>query len=146
MSDPVKVIFPVEQNAGGYPPLKEECIWCLPKGSGVFQVDNIPFYAVDLSLEDEIVAEMRDGVLRFVRLMRPSKNTTIRVFAREKSSESVIRPHMESFGGATEKMEGSSLVAVSFPPSADLAGALACLDRESAAGRLALEESAVRYR
>src|SRR5689334_7834646 len=135
MSDPVKVIFPVEQDESGYPPVNEESIWCLPQERDVFQVDNIPFYAYDISLEDKIRADVQRGVLRFEKLLAPSKNTTIRVFAKDQSSEPLIVPSMQSFGGLTEAMEGSSLVAISFSPSADLAGALAFLDRESAAGR-----------
>jgi hypothetical protein len=146
MDAPVKVFFRVEQQEDGYPPVAEESLWSVPKAAGVFQVDNVPFYARDISMGDEIAAELKDGVLRFSNMLRPSKNTTVRIFAREKSSEPMIVPRMRSFGGVTEKMEGSNLVAVSFPPSADLAGALAFLDSESDAGRLAFEESAVRYR
>lgn len=146
MTDPIQVVFSVDQNEEGYPPVKEESIWCLPKAPGIFKVDNIPFYAANISLEDEVAAETKGGALRFVKLIHRSKNTTIRVFARKGSFEPIVVPSIESFGGVTERMEGSPLVAVSFPPSADLAGALEFLDRESAAGNLAFEESSVRYR
>jgi hypothetical protein len=146
MSEPVEVHVPVEPNDSGYPPLKEERLWCIPQDSGTYLVDNIPFYATDISLGDEIRAAKQNGELWFQAIVNPSKNTTVHVFARRESFGPVIIPRMRSFGGLTEKMEGSDLVAVSFPPTADLAGALAFLDKESAAGNLAFEESAVRYR
>lgn len=146
MIEPVEILFSVEQDASFCPPVSEESIWCLPLSPGAFVVDNIPFYARDVSIEDEISADDLNGKLHFSKLLRPSKNTTIRVFATKPSAGEMIVPIMQSFGGLTEKMENSTLVAVSFPPSADLASALAYLDGESEAGRMAFEESAVRYR
>ena len=146
MSEPVEVHFPVDQDESGYPPVNDETIWCLPTDSGTFIVDNIPFYATNISMADEILAERRDGQLWFQSVVNPSKNTTVRVFARHSSIAPLVMPRMQSFGGLTEKMEGSDLIAVSFPRTADLAGALAFLDHESEVGNLAFEESAVRYR
>jgi hypothetical protein len=95
---------------------------------------------------DEILTEFRDGERWFSAVLTPSRNTTIRAFAQKVEVESVLVVKLESFGGLAEKMEGSPLVAVSFPPTADLAGALEYLDRESDAGNVAFEESCVRYR
>ena len=146
MSESVQVHVPIVQNESGYPPVGEELIWCTLRENGTYLVDNIPFYAPNISLGDEIRVETQNDELWFEELVNPSKNTTIRVFARKKSFGPSIIPRMQSFGGHTEKMEGVDLVAVSFPPTADLAGALAFLDKESDAGNLAFEESAVRYR
>lgn len=146
MNEPVEVCVSVEQDHFEQPLVRQENIWAVPQGCGTYLVDNIPFYATGISLGDEIKAERQNGTLCFVAVVNPSKNTTVRVFARRESFGPLIVPKMQSFGGLTEKMEGSPLVAVSFPPTADLAGALAFLDKESDAGNLAFEESAVRYR
>src|SRR6476619_3275098 len=116
MREPIQVHVPVEQDESGYPPVKEESIWCVPQKGGTYLVDNIPFYARDISLGDEIRTGNRNGQPWFEEVVRPSKNTTVRVFARQKSRAPLIVPQMQSFGGHTEKMEGSGLIAVSFPP------------------------------
>ena len=144
--EPTAVLFPVERDQHGYPSVSREQIWCLSVRGDRFIVDNIPFYARDVSMGDEILTEFRDGERWFSAVLTPSRNTTIRAFAQKVEVESVLVVKLESFGGLAEKMEGSPLVAVSFPPTADLAGALEYLDRESDAGNVAFEESCVRYR
>jgi hypothetical protein len=144
-NEPVRVFFPLEQDENGYPPVTCEMIWCLP-ATGSYVVDNIPFYARDISLGDEVQTELRDGELWFVGLATPSKNTTVRGFARNGIFAPLLIPQLQAFGGVTEKMEGSDLVAISFSPSSDIAGALDYLDRETKVGNVAFEESSVRYR
>jgi hypothetical protein len=144
-SEPVRVFFSVSQDETGYPQVTCEQIWCLPVSGTRFIVDNIPFYARDISLGDEVETETNDGERWYTRLINPSRNTTIRVFARNEASAPLLIPQIRAFGGQTEKMEGSPLIAISLPPVADLAGALEYLDRESEAGNLAFEESSVRY-
>jgi len=95
---------------------------------------------------DEISTEIRDGDRWYSALVKPSRNTTVRAFARRAEIESTLAPRLESFGGLSEKMEGSPLIALSLPPTADIAGALDYLDRDSDAGNVAFEESCVRYR
>ncbi len=147
MSEPVQVIFSLDETTSASSGLSEEAIWCLPTmSSNSFVVDNIPFYATDISMGDEIKAEVSSAKLRFMKVLRKSKNTTVRLFAMQGSAESELIPKMQSFGGLTEKMEGSSLVAVSLPPTADLAGAFAYLDSESEKRRIGFEELSVRYR
>jgi hypothetical protein len=46
----VKVLFQLEQDEDGYPPASVESLWALPKGEGLFQVDNIPFFATGVAL------------------------------------------------------------------------------------------------
>jgi hypothetical protein len=58
----------------------------------------------------------------------------------------MLVPTLQSFGGMIEKMEGSPLIAVSLPASADIEGVMDYLDRESNAGSIGFEESSVRYR
>lgn len=144
--NPVRVFFPVEQDESGYPAVSREQIWCVPTKDDLFLVDNTPFYAREISMGDEISVERRGRELWFSKLHKRSRNTTLRAFARNDDFAPALIPKLRSFGGVTEKMEGSPLIAVSLPPGADIAGALEFLDRESAVGNVAFEESSVRYR
>jgi len=145
MKELVEVFFSVIQDENGWPPLSCERIWCLPSDDDVFVVDNIPFYARDISFGDEVQTEESDGVRWFASLVKPSGNTTLRVFALNKAVGPLLIPKLRALGGLTEKMEGSDFIAVSLPPSADIAQVLDFLDRESNNGNLAFEESSVRY-
>ena len=144
--EPVKVMFPVEPGESGQPAITCEQLWCLPIGGDRFVVDNIPFYAREISLEDEVEIHLRDGERWFVGVVNPSKNTTVRVFPRRSDAATALTDRLRAFGGHTERMEGSELLAISFPPSADLSAALDYLDAETAVGNVAFEESSVRYR
>jgi Domain of unknown function (DUF4265) len=145
-SDRVKILFTVEQDENGPPSVTCEQIWCVPMGQDRYVVDNIPFYARDISLGDEIQTEMRDSDRWFAKLLKPLGNTTVRAFARNQTFGPLLIPRLRAFGGQAEKMEGIHLVAISFPPSADLISALDFLDRETESGNVAFEESSVRYR
>jgi hypothetical protein len=146
VSDRIQILFPVEQDDNGHPPVTCEQIWCELINQDRYIVDNIPFYTRDVSLGDEIQTVMRDGDRWFVRLLKPSRNTTVRAFARNHMFRPLLIPRLHAFGGLTEKVEGNDLVAISFPPSADLASSLDFLDRETESGNVAFEESSVRYR
>jgi hypothetical protein len=143
--EPVSVLFALEQEQSEYP-VSFEQIWCLPVQDDIYLIDNIPFYARDVSIGDEIRTKLRDGGRWFTCVTKPSTNTTLRMFARNPTFEPLLRPKLESFGGQTEKIQGSPLIAVSLPPSADIASALDFLDRENEAGNVSFEESCVRYR
>ena len=145
-AEPSSVFFHVEQDKNGNPPITREEVWCIHKDGDRYIVDNIPFYARDISMGDEINTEIRNGERWFQAVTAPSKNTTVRVYARNPMTASTLLPLIHSFGGLTEKMEDSPLIAINFPPSADIAAAMEYLDRESEAGNLAFEESSVRYR
>jgi len=144
--DPVAILFLVEPDENGYPSVSLEEIWCTSAGGDKFIIDNIPFYARDVSMGDEISTEIRDGERWFKKVAKLSRNTTVRVFARKSEIAPMLVPTLQSFGGMIEKMEGSPLIAVSLPASADIEGVMDYLDRESNAGSIGFEESSVRYR
>ena len=146
VGEPEKIFFAIEQDHSKYPSVSCEQLWCLPVQTDTYLIDNIPFYARDVSIGDEIRTELRDDRRWCICVTKPSTNTTLRVFARNPIFEPMLRPRLESFGGLTEKMEGSPLIAVSLPGIADIASALAFLDREYEAGNVGFEESCVRYR
>ena len=70
----VKVHFRLAPDKSGYPPAASEFLWCMPTKRGSFIVDNIPFFAHDISLGDEISAEKVGKALHFSRVLRKSKN------------------------------------------------------------------------
>jgi len=80
--DPVSVLFEVAQDESGYPPATTETLWCVPTKSGTYVVDNIPFFVREISLGDEIEVVKKNEVLQFSRLVKKSRNSTVRVSLR----------------------------------------------------------------
>jgi hypothetical protein len=141
----VKVYVDLEVDDSGYPPVSSESLWCVPTAYGSYVVDNIPFYAREISMGDEITADASEGLLVFKSVLKPSANSTIRVFVKRKEAQERITSALRNFDCDTETMEGMPLIAVSLPPDCQLQEALAFVDEEADLGTVAIEESAVRY-
>ena len=141
----VKVHFRLESDNSGYPPAECEFLWCIPTKRGSYIVDNIPFFARDISLGDEISAEKVDKVLWFSRVLSESKNSTVRVLLKRPHLTVAIREKLGALGCGTELMDELSLLAVTLPPDSRIAEALSFLDKEAERLNIGIEESAVRY-
>lgn len=144
--EPVIVCFALTPDEEGYPPVSYEDLWCLPVTEGWFVVDNIPFFARDISLGDEIRVAEEDGKLRFKTMLRASRNSTLHVFVKRRELLDEIRNKIELFGCGVEVMEDIALLAISMPATADATEILEYLDDSDESGVLGFEESAVRYR
>lgn len=89
-----------------------ETMWCMPLDAelGLYQIDNIPFYAPLLAADDVIFAEKDDsegGMLAFRKVMEASGNSTIHIVRMEESNsiESLVNPVLElgcNFEGVNE--------------------------------------------
>ena len=141
-----RVRFDLEVDADGYPPVSAEYIWCSSTAQGTYVVDNIPFYARDVSLGDEIATDIADGEETFKEVVRKSANTTVRVFVKDLANTQRYRGELNSLGCITELSEISGMFSVSMPPEAKVADALAFLDRASESHEIGFEESSVRYK
>jgi hypothetical protein len=142
--DRVRVYFDLEVDDSGYPPVSSEYLWCASNREG-YVIDNIPFYAREVSMGDLIKAEASGGILKFQAVVRASSNSTIRVFVKREDAVSRIISELRMLGCETEKMESLPLIAVSLPSHSQLEAALQFLDSEAESGVVAIEESAVRY-
>ncbi len=144
-SNRVKVHFQLEPDNSACSPTKSEFLWCIPTKRGSYIVDNIPFFARDISLGDEISAEQVEKVLHFSRVLHESKNSTVRVLLKKPGITKAIRDKLHGFGCGTELMDHLSLLAVTMPPDSLIAEAFSFLDNEADKLNIGIEESAVRY-
>ena len=76
-----------------------ETMWCMPLDAelGLYQLDNIPFYAPLMAADDVIFAEKDDsegGMLAFKKVVESSGNSTIHIVRMEESNsiESILKP------------------------------------------------------
>ena len=89
-----------------------ETMWCMPLDAelGLYQLDNIPFYAPLMAADDVIFAEKDDsegGMLAFKKVVESSGNSTIHIVRMEESNsiESILKPVLDlgcNFEGINE--------------------------------------------
>lgn len=116
----VKIMFSLEQDEDGYPPATTESLWALDVGAGLYQIDNIPFFAVGIALNDIVSAKLEHGALQYAEVVRPSGHSTLRVIVYDVSELPTVRAFFEQMGCATELSHLPRLVAIDVPPSVAL--------------------------
>ncbi|WP_026293255.1 DUF4265 domain-containing protein [Rudaea cellulosilytica] len=141
-----KIIFELEQDADGYPPVKREGLWAKPLLNGNFVIDNIPFYVAGISAEDEIEAERIDGELLFKKLLKPSGISTFRLILTDPTINATVRAQLETLGCKSEYNESMGLVAVEIPSTTPIHPFLAYIAAKKEEGELDFEESALRHK
>jgi len=146
MTDRFKLNFPLVQDEDGYPPFASERLWVENIGTREFKIDNIPFYARNLSVGDIVEAEPNsEGVLTYIRTTRPSSNSTIRVVLYDEGTRSELINELQHLGCDYEVAEPQSLIAVNVPDTVDISRLLMFLDSKSGVEEIDYEESAPRY-
>ena len=137
----VKVLFHLEQDEDGYPPASVESLWALPKGDGLFQVDNIPFFATGVAVGDIVLAAQVDGAILFQEVVQASGHSTLRVAISEAADVPAVRALFEQKGCSVEQSHLPRLIAVDVPPSIPLGSLRPILVAGQEQGRWDYEEA-----
>ncbi|MFT3775587.1 MAG: DUF4265 domain-containing protein [Minicystis sp.] len=139
-----KIIFEIEQDADGYPPVGAEGVWTREQGENRFVVDNIPFFATQATMGDVIEAVTDGEVLRYTATIEHTGNSLIRVHPYEGTNPAEVRKALEDMGCATEWLAEYALIAVNVPPSVKLTAVQEILARGAAEGKWDYEEPLLR--
>ena len=108
-----------------WPPVRGECVWATVLGDDRYLIDNIPFFAMDIALNDVVEAKSTDGgELEFVRKVRSGGHSTLRVLA-EPDLQSELRGQILALGCGIEADGSGVQFAVDVPPESDLEAVLA---------------------
>ncbi|HYO58478.1 DUF4265 domain-containing protein [Archangium sp.] len=140
-NDMVKVVFKLEKDEDDYPPADYESLWAIPVEEGLFQIDNIPFFAQEVALGDVVSAVSEGGELRFQKVVRPSGHSTLRLIIYDKGEVPAVRKLLEERGCASEGSHIPGLISVDVPPSVSLAMLRPMLDEGEAQERWGYEEA-----
>lgn len=116
----VKVVVALEQDEDDYPPAAYENLWASPVEAGLYKIDNIPFFAMGIALEDVVSAELDQGVLLFRKVVRPSGHSTIRIFTEDTEQVPALRAFFAELECLSEQSHISGLIALDVPPSVSL--------------------------
>jgi hypothetical protein len=141
----VKILFHLERDSDDYPPVDWEHVWAFDCGNGEFEIDNIPFFAKDISVGDIVSAHIKNTDLIFEEMIKKSENSTIRVIMLKIAYKDVIRQKLSDLGCETEASHLPSLFSVDIPKEIPYKPVADFLDNESNNGILEYQESALRH-
>lgn len=127
----------------GYPPEEWEGLWAIPIGGGHFKVDNVPFYAKNLSCHDIVEASREGDAYILKRVVTPSENSPIRVVTYDLAEEEYVRHELTTLGCSIEGTGTPGLIAVNVPKMS-LEDVLDFLENAFAEEKLDFEEGALR--
>ena len=109
--------------------IAEETIWVERVGKN-FKVDNIPFYAPNVAINDIVSVEDDNGTLYFDELVKSSGHSTLQIVFFEQAEIKRVLKSMERMGCHWEGMEGQPYFAIDIPPNVDYKKIRQLLDHE----------------
>lgn len=99
-----------------------ETVWAERLSNDLFRIRNVPFYAKELSVEDVVSTEYRDGNYHLKFITQRGGHSTYRIFLEESIINEVFKQYwnpLEKIGCTYEKGKGR-LIAVDVPPQANI--------------------------
>jgi hypothetical protein len=134
-----KILFKYDESTEGS--YEVESVWAVPDGQN-YKLDNIPFYARGVALDDLVIAAAEDDeVLWYRGVVRPSGRSTIRLWFSRVEDVQTVRDELRKLGCASEISNLPRLVAVDIPSSISYAAIKGFFDRGEAAGQFEYEEA-----
>lgn len=142
-----KILFRLEADDDGYPPVSVESLWVRPMESGNVVLDNIPFFAKGIAPGDELaIATNDEGDTWFQALVKPSGVSVFRIHAANNLELENIREDLLSRGIPSEVNGKLLLIAIEIPACADIRPVLDYLVNGQESNRFDFEEGVLRHR
>ncbi len=119
----LKVLFKLENNEDGYPPISHELINVTDMSNNTFRIDNAPFFVRELSFNDIVFAQESDinEQFEFVCVKEESSFTSISIIILAPSMDSYLMDLLRGLGCVVEYGEFGSyrVLAVAIPAETD---------------------------
>ena len=128
----VKLLFRLEPDDDGYPPVSVEGVWSIVNADGSYTIHNFPFYIMEVSYGDIVSVSERDGELWYSATLKPSANTTLRIIFYEEATESdrvTLKIRLTDEFGCGWEGCSPALISVNVPPITDKVALYAQLDQ-----------------
>ena len=145
MTEHRRISFRLEKDEDGYPPSDYERLWATPLPNGNYRIDNIPFFVMGISADDEVSVESEGEELFFKDLVKPSGISTFRVIPSDQSVSENVRADIMALGGKSEYNREVGVIAVEIPASSRIHPFLDYIVEEQEKGALDFEEGALRH-
>lgn len=139
-----KIYFRLEQDEDKYPPTPWESMWGRRIENNIFEIDNIPFYAMDVSPGDKVKAELVSGRYEYRTTTSRSGNSVFRVYVYDESKIPAARERFRRIGIQSELGKGK-LFAIEIPALVDIEPVLELLMHGQDSGEWDIEEGSLRH-
>lgn len=140
MSDS-KILLTYKNEEGYY---EVESVWATKEGD-FYRINNIPFFAANISLNDLVKVEEDNGDLYFEDLVEASGHSVVQiVFFKESEIKRVVE-FLEGLGCTWEGSYIKTLISVDIPSGVDYSVVKSYLDREEDNEQLSYKEACLAH-
>ncbi|MEV4581889.1 DUF4265 domain-containing protein [Nonomuraea jabiensis] len=147
VSDRVKVLFHLDRDGDGWPPVGAESVWGeLTEDPHVVRLANVPFFVRGVAWGDEVRIRQADadGLREYESLVRESGHSTVRIVFHDEARAAEVCARLADLGCDWEGVSAfPNLIAVNIPPELPYGGLRAWLDENRAAGLFDFEEGCI---
>jgi hypothetical protein len=133
----IKILLTYKDDEGNY---KIESVWATKEGE-YYKINNIPFFATNIALNDILSVEEDHGALYFVKLIEPSGHNAIQMIIFDENEVMKIGKELEQFGCTWESSHIKTLIAIDIPKEISYTGVKQCLDKGEKDGRWSYKEA-----
>lgn len=141
----VKVIFPLEQDEDGYPPIGSESLWATRVPEGYFEIDNVPFYVRGISPGDIVSTFEEDGGRFFDKIVSESGSSVLRVIVFAEEAMPDLRTELLKLGCELEIGHIPTLWSIEVPAEADFDSIVDFLEQGEKEDRWEYETASIRH-
>jgi hypothetical protein len=141
MSDS-KILLTYKDDNGDY---QVESVWATKEGE-YYRINNIPFLASNIAMNDLIEAEEDDGALYFEKLIMPSGHSTIQMIFFVETNIASTGKKLESMGCSWEGSHLKNQISVDIPAKANYAIIKAYLDKGETTGIWSYKEACLAHK
>lgn len=150
MTEFVKVVFPLEIDEDGFPPIASEALNARRESNG-FALENTPFFVTGIALGDRVDGTPVQGLsdkFIFSRVIESSTSKAISIIFLDPEVKEIVYQELKRRGcyceyGEFGKADELQMLAVSVPDSCDYESVARYLAEHEADGRLSYAELAV---
>jgi hypothetical protein len=140
MSDS-KILLTYKDDDGSY---KVESVWATKEGD-YYRINNIPFLATNIALNDVVSAEEDDGALYFDKLIEPSGHSAVQMVIFDEKEVMQIGKELEKLGCTWEGSHIKTLISIDIPKEISYTAVKQYLDKGEKDGRWSYKEACLAH-
>ena len=141
MSDS-KILLTYKDGEGNY---QIESVWATKEGA-YYRINNIPFFATNIALDDLVSVEEEDGGLYFDKLKEASGHSTIQMIIFNEDDLMRIGKDLEGLGCTWEGSHVKTLIAIDVPRDVSYNMVKQYLEKGEAEGRWSYKEACLAHK
>jgi hypothetical protein len=137
-----KILLTYKDDDGSY---KIESVWATKEGN-YYRINNIPFFATNVALNDLVSADENDGALYFDTLIEPSGHSVVQMIIFDDKEVIQVGKELEQIGCTWEGSHLKNLISIDIPNEISYAAVKQSLDKGEKDGRWSYKEACLSHK